>query len=209
MWNEVATQPDPWQLGWEALAAIGTLAAVLFALWSSLRESRVRKRESLARSGRNVQVRHHVYDDHELVAWHIENNSTATIFGFRYSLDIEDIYGPVVQTEKYSAEHLTPGGVRDIALGFNEIPTEMYLTFMDGNGVSWRAMHAHEGMEAGDLYTLERVTPFDDTLPARLRRLLRASRASLRRLLHRFNLEGFEGLLILVILALIGYIIWA
>lgn len=190
------------------MAAIGTLAAVFFALWTSLRESRGRKRESLARSGKNVLIQHHVYEDHELVAWHIENNSTATIFGFRYSLDIEDIYGPIVQTEKYSAEHLTPGGVRDITLDFLEIPNEMYLTFMDGNGVNWRATHDHEAMEAGDLYTLERVTPQDDTLPATLRGLLGAPWRTLRRFLNRIHLENLDGLYILVILALIGYIIW-
>lgn len=196
MWFEVATKAaSPWQLWWEALAAIGTIGAVFVALCTTSKESRSRERESRARSGSNVQIQHQLYDDHEVIVWHIENNSTATISGFRHSERIEDIYGPIVDVDRYDSNHLAPGGIRDIHLSFHGIPSEMYLTFMDGNGVLWRATHDHEGMEVGEFYTLERVTPEDETLRTRLGRLLRAARAALNNWFTWKNIKSLRGIL--------------
>lgn len=193
---------------WEALAAIGTFAAVLFALWTSSKESRGRSKESLARSGRNVQVKYHVYDEHGTLSWHISNNSTATIFGFRHSVLYEDTYGMKIEREIYRADHLSPGGVHEISLDFEEAPRNMYLSFMDGNGHIWRAIHPYdEVMEAGSLYSLECVTPEDDTLLTRLRRLLRASWSTLRNWLNWKNLKSFGG--ILTSIGLLAFIFFA
>ncbi len=187
---------------WEALAAIGTFAAVVFALWTSGHEMRIRKRESQARSGRKVHIQRRAYIEYELVSWHIVNNSTATIFGFRYSYLHQDNYGVEIEIEKFDQSHLAPGGIRDIFIHIDNHPENLYLIFMDGNGVNWRAsISGQQTTPLGTPLMLERVTPKDDTLRRKLLRFLGSSWATLRGWFSLSNLRTLGGILISLLIA--------
>lgn len=203
---ELVTQPDSWQMGWEALAAIGALLAVVVMMRAPASESVRRRKSFKSRSGSRVEIK--IDFDGPDVLWEIENHSRGDLTGFRSNQVFVSPDG-IVETATVSSPEwiLKPGEIRrwrespEIIGREIELPDNPHVQFTDANGEDWKYTVKSR--------VLERVTSDDDTLPARLSRLLRASRAAFHRLLNRINLEGFEGLLILVILALIGYILWA
>lgn len=56
MWIEVAAQPDPWQWGWEALAAIGTISATVLALGLAVFPYILRRRTDRVGPAENAHV---------------------------------------------------------------------------------------------------------------------------------------------------------
>lgn len=212
MWFEVTTSvADPWQLGWEAVAAIGTIAATCLAATHAVAPLLSRYRELVYGPILSTHISATMSSKDTCMAdLHVYNSGEHPIFKVtlirKTGGTYEGVLGPIEKLKSGATTNNKEYRSLWLITALNDVPpSDYWVMFADYRTWVWAKN------VATDKYI--RMDPLADgvwrPVPMGLRRLLGAPWAAFRRLLGKINLEGFEGLLILTILALIGYIIWA
>lgn len=192
-----------WDIALAIVTAAGTIGAVLLAFVISRRDAYLREKERVEHAPRHLTVSFGVIDNAPSQVL-VYNGGNQPVFEIVVQVGTENNHYDVL-----SGSPLTPGD--STSLPFSNIVRGAFLLssveksqyrvyFTDHAGVRWwKQVHTDKFARV--------LKPGENSREPGLRGLLRSAWSTLRGWLRRIDIEGFEGLLILVILILLGYII--